>query len=192
MVHELLKDRKLVLASASPRRREIFRMLNLNPLIIPSDIYEPLDTRPPWQIVLNHAKHKAKSVEHLYDENTIIVAADTLVYIDKQVLGKPENITVADKYLSMLSGKQHAVYTGVCILYNNRHLVKYEKSLVNFSLLSRNDIVAYIKTKEPFDKAGAYGIQGYGSQFIKGIKGCYFNVMGFPVHLFYTMLTEIL
>lgn len=192
MLHKLLKDKKLILASASPRRHQIFSLLGLSPLVIPADIHEPLDHRPPWLIVKSHAQHKAKSVAEHFDSSDVIVAADTLVYVDKTVLGKPKNNQEAAEYLTMLSGKSHQVYTGVCIIYKNRVLTAYEKSLVQFKELSEAEIKAYINTKEPFDKAGAYGIQGYGCQFIKGIRGCYFNVMGFPVHLFYTMLAQIL
>jgi len=192
MLHELLKDRKLVLASASPRRRDIFNMLGLSPLVIHSDIHEPIDARPPRYIVRSHAVHKAESVSGRFDENTVIVAADTLVSIDGQVLGKPDSEKQALHYLTLLSGKQHSVYTGVCILYQNKRCVRYAKSLVRFKDLSQSEINSYLLTKEPFDKAGAYGIQGYGSQFIAEIKGCYFNVMGFPVNLFYTMMQEII
>ncbi|MFO7660640.1 MAG: Maf family protein [Candidatus Cloacimonadaceae bacterium] len=192
MLNELLKDRKLVLASASPRRREIFQMLGLNPLIIPADIHEPLDERPPRLIVKSHALHKAETVRKHFNAETVIVAADTLVQVDGLILGKPQSLNEAESFLSLLSGKSHQVYTGICILYKNRRLTEFAKSRVTFKQLTANEISSYIKTKEPLDKAGAYGIQGYGSQFITGISGCYFNVMGFPVNLFYTMLQSII
>jgi len=188
----MLKDMELVLASASPRRQEIFKMLGLNPLIIPARVHEPIDERPPWLLVKSHASHKAHKITKLFNENAIIVAADTLVYVDKTVLGKPANKADAEIYLSLLSGKSHFVYTGVSILWRNQEITDYEKSVVKFKELTEQEIKAYIKTKEPMDKAGAYGIQGYGCQFISGINGCYFNVMGFPVHLFYKMLKKLL
>lgn len=192
MLNELLKDKKLVLASASPRRREIFQMLGLSPLIIPSDIHEPLDARPPRLIVKSHALHKAESVRKHFDAETVIVAADTLVQVERLILGKPQSGNEAESFLNLLSGKSHQVYTGVCILYRNRSLTDFAKSRVTFKQLTDAEIRSYIKTREPMDKAGAYGIQGYGSQFITGISGCYFNVMGFPVNLFYTMLKRII
>ena len=192
MLHELLKDKKLVLASASPRRLEIFKMLGLSPLIIPADVHEPIDERPPWILVKHHASHKAQTIKKLFDDNSVIVAADTLVCIDKVTLGKPESKAEAERYLNMLSGKSHVVYTGVSILWRNKELVDYAKTTVKFKELTEQEIKEYIKTKEPMDKAGAYGIQGYGCQFITGISGCYFNVMGFPVQLFYKMLEELL
>jgi len=192
MLHEILNDKKLVLASASPRRKDIFDLLGLNPLIIPANIHEPIDERSPWLIVKSHALHKATKVSKLFDANTVIVAADTLVYLNKTILGKPECRLDAENYLAMLSNKTHSVYTGVSILYKNRTFTDYEKSFVQFKELTHKEIQSYVNTSEPYDKAGGYGIQGYGSQFIKGIKGCYFNVMGFPVHLFYTMMLRII
>jgi septum formation protein len=192
MLHELLKDKKLVLASASPRRKEIFQLVGLTPMIIPSDVHEPLDERPPYQLVREHALHKATSVAKLFDSNTIVVGADTLVWINKTILGKPRNTAQAESYLALLSGRKHTVYTGVSIIWNNRIVADYEKSVVEFRQINDRDINSYVLTGEPMDKAGAYGIQGFGCQFIKGIKGCYFNVMGFPVHLFYIMLEQLL
>ncbi len=192
MINELLKDRKLVLASASPRRREIFEMLGLNPLIVPSDIHEPLDSRPPRLIVKSHAQHKAESVSRHFDPETVIVAADTLVCLEGRILNKPTDREEAKQFLRLLSGHSHQVYTGVCLLFRNRSLCDFAKSRVSFKQLSEAEISSYVRTKEPLDKAGAYGIQGFGSQFVSGISGCYFNVMGFPVNLFYRMLTEII
>jgi septum formation protein len=192
MIHELLKDKKLVLASSSPRRKEIFHMLGLNPLIMPSAIHEPLDERPPWLIVKNHAQLKALSVAINFDDKSVIVAADTLVYVDKQILGKPESPGEAKHFLTMLSGKSHIVYTAVCILHGNKQAISFARSMVKFKSLSINEIASYINTGEPFDKAGGYGIQGYGCQFVESMHGCYFNVMGFPVNLFYKMIYDML
>lgn len=192
MLHELLKDYKLVLASASPRRLEIFKMLGLQPLVVPADIHEPIDNRSSKKLVTAHALAKAENIKQFFDDNTIIVASDTLVCVNKVVLGKPQSKDEAFQYLKMLSGKTHTVYSGVCIIWQNHRLVDYAKTDVTFSQLSDEEIKAYIKTKEPMDKAGAYGIQGYGCQFISEIKGCYFNVMGFPVQLFYNMMQNML
>jgi septum formation protein len=192
MLHELLKEYKLVLASASPRRLEIFKMMGLNPLVIPADVHEPIDHRPPWTLVKDHAMHKAECIRQYFDDNSVIVGADTLVYIDKTTLGKPDSKADAELYLRMLSGKTHTVYSGVCILWQNRKLVEYAKTNVTFCELTDEQIRSYINTREPMDKAGAYGIQGYGCQFITGIKGCYFNVMGFPVQLFYQLAQSML
>lgn len=192
MLNLLLKHHKVALASASPRRKEIFELLGLNALIIPSKIAEPIDHRPPWMLVQAHAAAKAKDVSKFLDEQTVIVAADTLVYVDSTVLGKPLNKPEAARYLRMLSGKEHNVYTGISVLWKNRQITRYAKSTVRFQILTEQEIKDYIETNEPMDKAGAYGIQGYGCQFISKISGCYFNVMGFPVNTFYQIIKEML
>ncbi len=192
MLHNLLNGYELVLASASPRRQEIFNMLGLNPLVVVSDVHEPIDHRPPYTLVCTHAKHKALSVASRFSSSAVIVAADTLVQVEGLVLGKPQTKEDAKRYLEMLSGKSHQVYTGVCILHKSMQLTKYAKSIVTFQKMIESEIHDYVETKEPADKAGAYGIQGYGCQFITGIRGCYFNVMGFPVNLFYSMIKELL
>lgn len=192
MLHELLKDKQLVLASASPRRIEIFRMAGLNPEVCPSDIDEPIDQHYTHHLVLKHAVNKALNVQKRFDQNAIIIAADTLVCLGSKILGKPANKTEAKQYLTMLSGGKHTVFTGVCILWNGKQCTDYAKSRVSFKHLSEQEIDHYIKTGEPMDKAGAYGIQGYGCQFIQNIKGCYFNVMGFPINVFYKMMVSLL
>jgi len=191
MIHNVLKGRKLVLASMSPRRIEIFSMLGLKPIVDPAHIHEPLEQISPSSLVNKHSRNKVICVKNKYDSDTIVVAADTIVYLDKTILGKPETPAIAEKYLSLLSGNTHIVYTSISISYKNVLITDFEKSTVAFKILSPQEIDSYIETKEPFDKAGAYGIQGYGSQFIKRINGCYFNVMGFPVNLFYEMLNRI-
>jgi septum formation protein len=192
MLHELLRQHKLVLASASPRRKEVFDMLGLNALIVPAKVDEPIDHRPPWVLVKAHSSAKAAEVAKYFDCHTVIVGADTLVFVNKTVLGKPADPEEAAQYLNLLSGKEHTVYSGVTVLWQNRQVTGYAKSLVTFQSLSEADITAYIRTKEPLDKAGAYGIQGFGSQFISKINGCYFNVMGFPVNLFYRLINDLL
>lgn len=192
MIHEMLCSVKLVLASGSPRRRDLFAMLGLSPIIEAANVAEPLNNDPPELQAMHHATNKAKHVLGLYRPNHMIVAADTLVSINSTVLGKPNTIEEAQSYLRMLSGNQHEVFTGVCIAYNGLLVCDYECTEVSFSQMSDNDISAYIDTQEPFDKAGAYGIQGFGSQFISRVDGCYFNVMGFPVRKFYEMLLSIM
>jgi len=192
MIHTLLKGKKVILASESPRRKKIFKMIGINALQVPSFLDEPSIDLPPHKYVMWQAKRKAEAISKRMDTECIIVAADTIVYQDKQILEKPKDIYQAADYLSRLAGNTHLVYTGVCVIYKNKVLCKYEKTLVEFRPLSIYEIEEYINTSEPMDKAGAYGIQGFGSQFISKITGCYFNVMGFPISLFYTMIQEIM
>ncbi len=192
MIHNLLKDKQVILASASPRRKEIFKLIGIKALQMPSHIEEDIVYDNPIKLVKFHAENKAKEIRKKVDNNYLIVAADTIVYQNKSVIVKPRNIHQAADFLTQLSNASHYVYTGVAIAYKNNLISDYEKTRVEFNPLSALEIEEYIKTKEPLDKAGAYGIQGYGSKFVRRISGCYFNVMGFPVMLFYNMLKRIL
>ncbi len=192
MIHNLVKGKQIILASASPRRKHIFEMIGIKALQMPANIEEENIYRSPAKLVKYHAKNKAKFISKNFDSSCLIVAADTLVYQNKKVLGKPETKRQAAEFLNLLSDDFHYVYTGVAIAYKNQIHLDHEKTKVFFKALSEEEIAEYIATKEPLDKAGAYGIQGFGSQFIDRLVGCYFNVMGFPVTLFYQMLRNIL
>lgn len=192
MLHEILNNRKVVLASASPRRKVIFDMLNIKALVYPAHIKEDSTCEAPHKLVQEHAQCKAQFVAAKMPADTIVVGADTIVYIDNEVLGKPIDKYEAFEHLSRLSGAKHNVYSGIAVCYKNTVQTAYARSLVEFHELSHQEIENYINTGEPLDKAGAYGIQGYGSQFIKKITGCYFNVMGFPVSTFYHLLRDFI
>jgi len=191
MIHKILKDVPLILASASPRRKEIFELIGLKALQIPADIHEEILPVSPAKLVKIYSREKAEKVARQVDPECLVIAADTIVYIDGKILGKPENVIEAAEYLTRLSTNFHYVYTGISLCYKNNIYSKYAKSRVQFKKLTAIEIETYIKTGEPLDKAGAYGIQGYGAQFIEQISGCYFNVMGFPISLFYEMIKEI-
>jgi septum formation protein len=191
MIHNLLHDKKLVLASGSPRRKALFKMLGLNTLIVPAGVDEPITSDTPYAQAMRHARNKARAIAAKMDPEAVVVGADTIVVLEGRILGKPENAEQAFNYLKLLSGNTHKVYTGVCVCWRMACETRYERSLVEFASLTDDEIRSYIETKEPMDKAGAYGIQGFGSQFIKRIQGCYFNVMGFPIHLFYNMIRDI-
>jgi septum formation protein len=188
MIHNILSNDKLVLASESPRRKLLLESLGLRPLIVPAKIAEPLTKERAHRQAIRHACNKAMAVRAYLDEDATIVAADTLVILDDLILGKPGSAPEAAAYLRLLSGRSHSVYTGLCVIRHGEQHTAYERSRVLFKELSEQEIADYIQTGEPFDKAGAYGIQGFGAQFIRSIQGCYFNVMGFPINLFYSML----
>lgn len=192
MIHNLLKDIPVVLASASPRRKQIFALIGLKALQLPANIEEDILPVSPAKLVRMHSRQKAKFVKAQVDPDCLVVAADTIVYHNQVILGKPADKLQAAEYLTLLSGDYHFVYTGITISYKNNLYSDHAKSRVTFKKLGSSEIENYINTGEPLDKAGAYGIQGYGSQFIKSISGCYFNVMGFPVSLFYDMLEDII
>jgi len=193
MLHKLLNTKQIVLASASPRRSELLKLIGLKFITIPADIDEDfayLDQSSPLKYVKRIAIEKCNVVKDKVSDDCLVISADTIVYHDKQILLKPNDPKQTFSFLQLLSGKTHQVYTGVCISYNRRLIYDYAKTYVTFKDLSETEIIDYISTNEPSDKAGAYGIQGYGSQFIEKINGCYFNVMGFPINLFYKMVVS--
>ena len=183
----------IILASASPRRRELMQMLGVKDLkVIPAVGEEKADrSLPPDELVKALASHKAREVAEKREKGDIVVAADTIVWHDGQVYGKPHTEAEAAGMLRELSGDTHEVYTGVCVLQGGRELQAAERSLVRFRALSDAEIAAYIATGEPMDKAGAYGIQGMGSLFVEGIEGDYFNVVGLPLCRLGLMLREL-
>jgi len=192
MIHQILQDIPVVLASASPRRALLFSLLGIDTKIVPAEIAEPLTDDAPEKQAILHATNKAAFVAAVEPSNSLIVAADTVVAIDRHVLGKPLDTAEAKRFLLLLSGRRHSVFTGICIRYQDKILTAFEQTEVQFATLSNAEIEAYIATGEPMDKAGAYGIQGYGAQFITRVEGCYFNVMGFPIRLFYSLLKDCL
>ena len=181
---------KIILASASPRRKELLSMLGMDFEIIPSQKEEIMPAGlSPEETVMQLARSKCNEVRELLREgekDAVIISADTIVWIDGKILGKPSGEKEAFEMLSALSGRTHSVYTGICV----NSAVSFEKSEVRFAQLSEEEIRAYIATREPMDKAGAYGIQGLGGMFIEHIDGDYFNIMGLPIHRLYLMLKE--
>jgi len=195
MLHTLLNGKKVILASTSPRRRLILEQVGLKFLQIASDVDEVItesDHKNPIAYVKKNSLLKAQAVMRQFDEDCFIISADTIVYLDKRILEKPANAEQATEFMRQLSGVFHQVYTGVTIAWQGAVspfiATDYEKTSIKFITLSEAEIREYVRTGEGFDKAGGYGIQGYGSQFIEKITGCYFNVMGFPVNLFYRMV----
>ena len=172
----------IILASGSPRRRELLEMLGLEFEVRPARGGEhPPEHAGPEEIVLALAGDKAAEVaEHCAPEN-VIIAADTIVWLEGELLGKPRSEEDAVRMLRELSGRSHEVWTGVCVLRGGEKLLGAERTLVRFRRLEESEILAYIATGEPMDKAGAYGAQGLASLFVEGIEGDFFNVMGLPL-----------
>ena len=188
MIHELLHYKKVILASLSPRRKELFSLLGISFTAIPAELEETINNEAPQTQAMQNALRKAQIVKDKVNKDALVVSADTLVALNNHILGKPADAEEAGKFLRLLSGRSHSVYTGICIYYNDLANINYEQTFVTFAELSDAEINSYIATGEPLDKAGAYGIQGFGAQFITKVEGCYFNVMGFPIRLFYDML----
>ena len=175
---------KIILASESPRRQELLKQIGLEFDIISSDIEETVNqNQKPEKLVQQLSYLKAEDVAQKVKNESLIIAADTIVVYKNEILGKPKDEQDAYKMLKKLSGNIHEVFTGFTIInnYTNKIVSDYEKTLVKFRELSEEEIKGYIKTQEPMDKAGAYGIQKIGSLLVEEIKGDYFNVVGLPL-----------
>lgn len=171
----------IILASKSPRRQELFRLLGLDYTVQTADIDERMDpSLPPEQEVARVGAKKAAAIAETNPE-AVIVSADTIVVIDGSVLGKPKDEADAARMLHLLSGRTHEVLTGLCVRQGARIEQTVSRTLVTFRPLTDAEIAAYIRTGEPMDKAGAYGAQGFGSLFVSHIDGDFFTVMGLPV-----------
>lgn len=182
---------KIILASESPRRRQLLETLGIAFVCIRPEIAEEIKSgESARQAAERLAKQKADSVEIL-DKDSLIIAADTVVLCAGKILGKPINEEEAYEMLSLLSGRSHEVISAVCLKKGfNESEVQSEITTVFFRKLSQEEILGYIATGEPFDKAGGYGIQGKGSVLVTRIEGCYFNVVGMPLSRLYEMLKK--
>ena len=170
----------VILASQSPRRRELLGLTGLPFTVRVADIDETMDPKaPPYDEVARLSREKAMAVPRA--EGDVVIAADTIVVCDGQKLGKPTDEADAFRMLTMLSGRDHQVMTGLTVLMGDRAVTHTEVTDIHFRDLTPGEIRAYIATKEPMDKAGAYGIQGGAALFVDGLKGDYFNVVGLPV-----------
>ena len=183
---------RLLLASASPRRREILENLGFEFEVLPSNVDE---SEIPWSDPVESAKLlaeiKAIDAQKTRPRKTII-AADTIVLCEGQVMGKPSSSEDAAEMLGTLSGRMHEVVTGIALITPpNLRIIEAESTKVFFRKLSPEEISRYISTREPFDKAGAYAIQGYASAFIDRIEGDYFNVVGLPVARLFSMFRKL-
>ena len=180
----------IILASASPRRKEILELADLKFDVMPSDAQEISTKTAPNEVVMDFASIKAKDIYKKSEKQSMVVGADTVVAYQGQILGKPADEADAKRMLTMLSGQTHEVYTGVCVIEDGKTKTFYEETKVTFYEISDEQIDRYIKTGEPMDKAGSYGIQGKAAVFIKGIEGDYYNVVGFPIARFLQEITK--
>lgn len=182
----------IILASASPRRKEILGNTNAKFTVIKSEIDEViLDHEHPKQVVMRLAFEKCIDIASKHKED-LVIGADTVVVLDDVILGKPKDEEDAYNMLKRLSGKTHQVITGISLinLDANKKIIDYVVSNVKFKDLSEEDIKDYIHTKESLDKAGAYGIQGYGALLVEEIQGDYFNIVGLPISRLSDMLRK--
>lgn len=174
---------RLILASASPRRQKLLKQIGLDFEIIPSSIDETIQPGvAPDVAAVKLAENKAIDVARRLKDG-IVIAADTVVALDDSILGKPKDEEEARKMLERLSGRWHRVFTGIAVIdsSSSKKVTDYEESRVKFKNLSSVEIENYIRTGEPMDKAGAYGIQGKGALLVEKIEGCYYNIVGLPL-----------
>ena len=188
---------KYILASKSPRRKEILETLGVCFEVITADTDESSEEKDPCRLVEILSLRKGLAVrEELCRQgrdlsDTVIISSDTVVAIDGEILGKPRDAEDAKRMLRLYSGREHMVVSGVCLLSGERQGVSHEVTYVAFDELDEETIERYVQTVQPYDKAGAYAIQGVASAYIKGINGDYFNVVGLPIHRMCALYYEI-
>ena len=185
-------NKRLILASGSPRRRELLDKFGIDYEILPAQGEEsaPPELTPGERVKALAAQKAEEVAQRVNDPAAVILAADTLVELDGEVLGKPGTAERAQAMLRELSGREHRVHTGVCICCGRREAATVETTIVHFSPIDEADLLAYVRTLEPYDKAGAYAIQGHAALWCAGIEGCYYNIMGLPVHRTAQLLRE--
>ena len=183
---------KLILASQSPRRRELLARMGLSFTVRAADIDEPRDAeKQPFEEVPRLPAQKPAAFAETAGDDAVIVAADTVVVLEDRVLGKPRTAEVAAAMLTSLSGRDHQVMTGVTVRRGSRTVTDTVVTHVWFRPLSQQEIAAYVATGEPMDKAGAYGIQGLAGLFVERLDGDYYNVMGLPICRLCAMLRHL-
>ena len=181
---------KLVLCSQSPRRQELLKLFRRPFVVEAADVDEKMDdSQPAFSEVARVSRRKAEAVAR--EQEDVVIAADTIVVCDGQILGKPKSTEHAVQMLTMLSGRAHQVMTGLTVVRGNAVVNCTEVTDLWFRKLSRKEIEDYVATGEPMDKAGAYGIQGGAALFVQRLEGDYYNVMGLPVCRLWQMLGQI-
>jgi septum formation protein len=182
---------KVILASASPRRKELLQLIGLVPEVIPPDIEEVILPGEAIDVFLRRvAIAKGIAVYKKRFFHSLLVSADTVVVLNGMLIGKPAGRDDAFSMLARLSGRRHEVLTGLALMHRGETTFAISRTHVQFKELADGEIDHYLNHENFLDKAGAYAIQGRAAVFVEGIDGCFFNVMGFPLNLFYRMLSE--
>ncbi|MFR5244738.1 MAG: Maf family protein [Clostridium sp.] len=192
-----MEKKSIILASGSPRRKELLLQIGIVPEIIVSHVEEKITSDVPAEVVMSLAEQKAVDVAKGMPEGKVILGSDTVVAADGKILGKPKSHEEAYEMIRSLAGRSHQVYTGVCIVKKGAAGGKdtvvsfYDETDVQVSGMTEAEIQEYADSEEPMDKAGAYAVQGFFARYIEGLRGSYANVMGLPVHLVYRKLKEL-
>ena len=192
-----MEKSKIILASGSPRRKELLLQIGIVPEIIVSHVEEKITSDVPAEVVMSLAEQKAVDVAKEMPEGTVILGSDTVVAADGKIPGKPKSHEEAYEMIRRLAGRSHQVYTGVCLVKKGPEgeadtvVSFYDETDVNVSPMTEKEIREYADSEEPMDKAGSYAVQGFFARYIDGLKGSYANVMGLPVHLVYQELKKL-
>ena len=192
-----MEKKSIILASGSPRRKELLLQIGIVPEIIVSHVEEKITSEIPAEVVMSLAEQKAVDVAKEMPEGTVILGSDTVVAADGKILGKPKSHEEAYEMIRRLAGRSHQVYTGVCLVKKGPEgeadtvVSFYDETDVNVSPMTEKEIREYADSEEPMDKAGSYAVQGFFARYIDGLKGSYANVMGLPVHLVYQELKKL-
>ena len=192
-----MEKSKIILASGSPRRKELLLQIGIVPEIIVSHVEEKITSDIPAEVVMSLAEQKAVDVAKEMPEGTVTLGSDTVVAADGKILGKPKSHEEAYEMIRSLAGRSHQVYTGVCLVKKGPEgeadtvVSFYDETDVNVSPMTEKEIREYADSEEPMDKAGSYAVQGFFARYIDGLKGSYANVMGLPVHLVYQELKKL-
>jgi len=189
---------KIILASASPRRKELLTQIGLKPEIVVSHVVEKVTSDVPSEVVMELAAQKAEDVAKGQEKGALIIGSDTVVAVDGMILGKPKSHEEACDMIRRLSGRSHEVYTGVCLILKagdgkqDKRVTFFDETGVDVYPLTEEEIREYAMTEEPMDKAGAYAVQGFFARYVKGLRGSYANVMGLPVSRLWQEMKKLL
>lgn len=191
-----MEIKNVVLASASPRRKELLLQIGIQPEIVVSHVVERDTSSVPSEVVMELASQKAADVAAGRKAGETVIGSDTVVAIDGRILGKPRTHEEAREMIGLLAGRVHQVYTGVCVILKgedgkDRTRVFFDETDVEVDPMTEEEILQYAMSEEPMDKAGAYGVQGFFARYIRGLRGSYANVMGLPVSRLYQELKKL-
>lgn len=186
-----MEFKRIVLASASPRRLELLRQIGVEPVVVVSQVEEVVTSSVPGEVVMELAGQKAMDVAREQEAGTLVIGSDTVVAVDGMILGKPHSHEEAEEMIRLIEGRAHQVYTGVCMVLKGADGEEdqvrnfFDETDVEVYPMSDEEIRDYAMSEEPMDKAGAYAVQGFFGRYIKGLKGSYANVMGLPISMVY-------
>jgi len=186
-----MQNKRIVLASGSPRRKELLMRMGLSFDLMPCDVEEVYDdSLLPIEVAEYLAKLKAKTANQMIS-SSVVIGSDTIVSVNGNILGKPKDKDDAYKMIKKLNDNWHEVITGICIYDNDKYILDHEVTRVHFVKMTDDEILGYVNTDEPYDKAGAYGVQGIAGMYIDTIEGDFYNIMGFPMAKVRNMLKTI-